>query len=305
MKNLNALFSNQNLTNPGVIHKPKKVLIICFTPRSGSSLLTELVAQTGLLGRAGEYLNPAFIPNILKVSPASNPLEYLVRILNHTKSENEVSSIEVTWFHLTLFFKSLAINPMLHRMPWPLDISSHFIYLNRENFVAQAISLYKATETGLFHTTQLGQEQQNTEYPKLHFDGEKIKHWCEHLLQQEFGFEKWFSAHGIHPLRIRYEDFIQNKKLSLTLIGDHVGVNVRDRLMLNDENKSEHRKLSDNLNLDFEKRFVADYNEFVNHWKRFRGLQSPFSNRERARFKLVCLFKRTRLKLMCLFKQSS
>ena len=280
MKNINELFFNQVPATLEVVPGPKKTLIICFTPRSGSSLLTELIQQTGRLGHAGEFLNPEFIPKILQSSPASSPYEHLVRVLNHTKSRNGVASIEVTWFHLALFFQSLAIDPMTRQMPWPLDSSSYFVYLNRDNFVAQAISLYKATESGLFHATQIGKGDQHAEHSKLKFDSEKIKHWCEHLLQQEFGFEKWFVAHGIHPLRLRYEEFIENKKISISLIGDYIGEDVRKELMSSDENNTGHKKLSDSLSADFEKRFIEENEKFVNHWKKFRGVQSPFSTKK-------------------------
>ncbi len=249
----------------------RKNLIICFTPRSGSSWLTEMVEKSGGLGRAGEYLNPEHLPKIMSRYPASSLSDYLAHVLKGTSSYNRVASIELTWFHLRNFALALGYKPLEDSLPKPFDGDSWYVWLLRRNFVAQAVSLYKATESGFFHSIQ-GQDGQ-IEGKKIPYSRKKIKNWCEHILQQEFGFERWFELHGIEPLRFFYEDLCDNPAFILKLLYTFVNEPFPEGL---DFIESSHKKIGDEHSQMLIDQFVEEEHRFIDYWRKNRGVKPTF-----------------------------
>lgn len=248
----------------------KKYLIVCFTPRSGSSWLTDLVQRLGLLGGAGEYLNPQFVPKIFERYPATSLPDYVNRVLKGTATSNGVASIEVTWFHLKNYASAIGLKPFANKLPKPFDADAYYVWLRRRDFVAQAVSLYRATKTGVFHSTE---RVPDSGRPKVvEFDAAEIKSWVEHILQQEYGFERWFAANNLKPLRIFYEDTTASSEFTLKSLLSFVDEPAPDELRAIE---SAHRKLADEHSLSLIERFNREQAEFVAYWRQYRGVRSP------------------------------
>ena len=75
-----------------------------------------------------------------------------------------------------------------------------YIYLTRRDLAAQAISLYKATETSVFHTNVQHSEEAISKLRSLQYDYEKIKEWYVHIDRQEKGWQAYFFNNRIVPL---------------------------------------------------------------------------------------------------------
>ena len=246
----------------------KKNLIICFTPRSGSSWLTDRIEKTDRLGKAGEYLNPAFLPGILKRYPATSLPGYLNRVLKATASSSGVASVELTWFHLRNYAAAIDLRPLQDSLPKPFDLDSYYMWLCRKDFVAQGVSLYKATESGLFHSPQM--KDQEFDPDSILYDGDKLKQWCQHILQQEFGFERWFAKNNIKPLRIFYEDMVEDPDPTLRILFNFVREEFPENL---DSITSSHSKIGNSHSEQLVRKFKEEEREFVEYWTINRGIQ--------------------------------
>lgn len=75
-----------------------------------------------------------------------------------------------------------------------------FIYLYRDNVIAQAISLYHAEKTGYWHTVE---GQKPKQQPVFDFDAINLR--LEMLEQHNLAWKNWFQNVDIKPLAIHYE----------------------------------------------------------------------------------------------------
>lgn len=93
-----------------------------------------------------------------------------------------------------------------------------FIYLYRNDVIAQAISLYRAEMTGHWHTV----EGQKPKQPPV-FDFDAINLRLEMLEQHNLAWKNWFQNVGIKPLAINYEalsaDPVGSTKRTLDFLG--------------------------------------------------------------------------------------
>ena len=80
---------------------------------------------------------------------------------------------------------------------------AHFVYLTRADLLAQAISLYIATEAQYFHTID---DLQKDKLAEVEFDFDKISVHLERLIAMQGDWERFFSMEGLQVLRITYEE---------------------------------------------------------------------------------------------------
>jgi trehalose 2-sulfotransferase len=177
---------------------PSVRYIIAITPRSGSSHLCDVLKSGKYLGRPGEMLSRDFIPNILKNVPARTPDEYFSHVFRALRSPTGISGIKCSWFQFQDFRSAMA-------HPEVAD-SFRYIYLTRRDLTAQAVSLYRATQTKVFHTNIEHSTESLTKLDELPYDYEQIKFWRAHIESQECGWQKFFVEKNIFPLCIHYED---------------------------------------------------------------------------------------------------
>lgn len=181
--------------SPGQTENERNYLII-FTPRSGSTWLTELLQSNKTFGNPEEWFNPDFIPANAKKLHVNNFHDYVVAIKSGERSKSsEIFGAEITPFQLQLASQLVDFFSL-----FPTHTTKYF-YLRRKNILAQAISLYHATETGQFHTI-------TTERPQLRtaqYDALRISYWLDHLLEQEHLIERLLRTERVSPTPIYYE----------------------------------------------------------------------------------------------------
>ncbi|NIV10795.1 MAG: hypothetical protein GWN62_05760, partial [Aliifodinibius sp.] len=62
-------------------------------------------------------------------------------------------------------------------------------YLTRRNLAAQAVSLYKATASNVFHTNIKHEREALHKLEMLEYDFKKIQRWYWHIALQEQGWK--------------------------------------------------------------------------------------------------------------------
>ena len=228
--------------------EPRSRYIIAITPRSGSSYLSNMLAKTGRFGSPPEPLGEKAVARLIRQIPARTPDEYVKNIIQIKKSKNGVSGLKASWFQFRNFMDAMTDASYFDNFK--------FIYLTRQNLDEQAVSLYKATASSVFHTDKSHSEDALNKLANLDYDFAEIDYWQRHIVAQEQGWQQYFAEKNINALAITYEEIEQDILQVMRRIAVHVHVNP-DAVML-PETASAFRKISDNRNSEWAARFALE-----------------------------------------------
>ncbi|MEL6124789.1 MAG: Stf0 family sulfotransferase [Pseudomonadota bacterium] len=259
------LFTNPDFDMEAYLEKltlypARRACAIHFTPRSGSSWLTDIIGQTGRLGRALEAFNPNFLPNMVRAANASSRDQYIRMILRKHK-RGDVYSFEITGHHLRRSF------------PRQADFQRYFgaypsVWLIREDIVAQAISLAKMVTVKVAHAPQTSADAIRAGDARFAYDGAQIRHWVKHIQACEQISERLFAEYGHTPLRLSYERITGRTPEEVTgILARHIGLESLPPTPF----ETAHRKIATRLNADYADRFRARNGRFVDQVDRARA----------------------------------
>jgi len=260
METIKNIFES-SLINQDLLRKiegfldPKIKYMIAITPRSGSSYLSDVIESTKMLGNPGEFFPVEFIKNIIKNAPAKNPDDYLTNVLKLTQTSNSVAGVKTSWYQFQNFFNEVDDKSVFNKFK--------YIYLVRQDVTAQAISLYKATQSSLFHTNIDHSEEIKAKNESLDYDYRKIKKWFDHIKSQEEGWQNFFVVNNIHPLYITYEEIDDNVALVVNKIATYLSISS-PFLHGKEVPTSVFRKIGNSNNLDWAKKYFLDDNRLSN-----------------------------------------
>lgn len=198
--------------------------IICTSPRSGSTLLCTMLADTGRAGRPWSYFHrPDFmrewaeawnLPPQEGTPPDSYDAAYLraAAIAGRTPAlgGGPVFGMRLQQAYLPSLAAMLGrVHPELptvadrfERAFGPLT----YVHLTREDKVAQAVSAVKARQTGLWHRHADGGERERSGPPaEPVFDAAAIGAEVDALTRADRAWRAWFERQAIDPLTIGYE----------------------------------------------------------------------------------------------------
>lgn len=134
------------LRTPPGLTATRKILVLA-TPRSGSTLFCEQLASTGLFGEPAEYLSPLGIASF------------------NRHSDTKITDIRQWWRHLErtavsvngVFTVKVMVRQYRYWLSKGFDLLSagfdRVLYVRRNDFVAQAVSLAKARLTDNWTST--------------------------------------------------------------------------------------------------------------------------------------------------------
>ena len=176
--------------------------VICMTARSGSTMLCSLLKKTNLLGLPDEYINPRGVMQLyLKRFPSENIFDYFDKLRRNQISPNGVFGMKTNLPD----FRVLINNSLVGKLLKPVK----FIYLDRNDIILQAISVYLASKTGIWHLKNNQVNEFKTDIDDIDFDEQKILEIMERLIVQRLEWEKFFNLYSIEPLRITYEKVLK------------------------------------------------------------------------------------------------
>lgn len=226
----------------------RQTYCIFFTPRSGSSWLTDVISSSRKMGRPEEYFNPNFVPNIASRINADNITNYTKMAKRHLHSGG-VFGFEVTYYQILK-----AVGEEVFSQLFPNTTKS--FYLLREDIVLQAVSLAKAVKTSVFHSVSASDDQIQAADATFVYDGDEIDRWLEHILDQEKKFQGFFSAYGYQPERISYEKMMAaGREKVVGYFSQKLGIT------LDEENATteRHRKIGSDVNSVFAARYREEF----------------------------------------------
>lgn len=248
------------------LEDPAVRYIIAMTPRSGSSHLCDVIKTGKWLGRPGEVLSRDFIPNILKNVPSHTPDEYFSHVFRALRSSSGISGIKCSWFQFKDFRAAMTT-------PDAVD-SLRYIYLTRRDLTAQAVSLYRATQTKVFHTNVEHSAESLAKLEELPYDYEQIKFWRDHIEAQETGWKRFFVEKNIFPLHIHYEDIDANVAAVTQRIAAYINRPRAAREV--QPEASVFRKISSRKSVEWTARFDLEYDAELRA-KQENQPETPFS----------------------------
>lgn len=227
--------------------RPRAAYLLCATPRSGSTLLCDLLDATGIAGRPDEYFETlrgtgrprqpreyfegVEDPEVLDLLPRSAPPlaveepfpDRLAAVVRAATTPNGVFGAKVMWGYHDDLQARLAQVPALG----PLDDAARlgrllgdvrYVHVRRADVVAQAVSLWRAVQTAAWRADDAAGAGE----PRYSFAG--IDHLVRMLRRHDRRWRRWFREHGIAPLEVRYEALAADPPGVVRRTLEHVGI---------------------------------------------------------------------------------
>ncbi len=192
---------------------------LCATPRSGSNLLARLLAGTQLVGLAGERFNHHELPGWAHARPGA----YLVECAKDARGTS-VLGLKLHWDQVEPFLGllrrlrgvgGLSDRELVERVfPEPT-----FVWLRREDEVAQGVSWWKAKTSGAWLGGRAGRREP-------WFDFDEIDTRIRRVREHNDAWARWFSSNSLDPLSITYEEVAAEPVPAVGRVLLHLGLDA-------------------------------------------------------------------------------
>jgi LPS sulfotransferase NodH len=205
---------------------PRRSVVICSHPRSGSTLLGEAIRFAGGLGCPLEYLHGGFRPTIAERWHAPDLDAYVAALHRYRTEPSGVFSIKLFWQDVEDVAHERAPDRFPPRGTTPpeamhehdyrdllaqfADIlpNPEFVYLERRDRVRQAVSAMVAAQTGLWRSIPgVGRQEA---VGAAEYDYDRI---LGMIVYADYGYAHWrrfFAANGVEPYRVTYEELVDD-----------------------------------------------------------------------------------------------
>jgi trehalose 2-sulfotransferase len=206
-----------------------KAYVICGTPRSGSTLLCDLLAGSGAAGRPNSFYRRESIADFAVAFgvPATGGIDgdafdrvYLEALRREGEAGTGVFGLRLMWpsvaeasHRLDRLFPGLPSDAARFERAFG---KPQYLSLTRDDKVAQAVSRLKAEQTGLWHRAADGSERERSAPPRpAEYDRGRLEWFIEETAAHEAEWQRWFAAEGIEPLPLTYEALSANPRATL------------------------------------------------------------------------------------------
>jgi trehalose 2-sulfotransferase len=184
---------------------------VCALPRSGSSLLCELLFTTALAGAPAEYFDPALRKQFSRRWGTDSLDAYLRALLARKTGPNGVFGFKAHFFQLAETFPGASLEEALPGL--------RHVYITRNDRLRQAISWLRALQTHKWASDHEVPVRQ----PEV-FRREQIDNLIAGVVERERRWEMFFADSGIEPLRITYEDLVAAPEDTVVAVLGHLGL---------------------------------------------------------------------------------
>ncbi|MDQ3226866.1 MAG: Stf0 family sulfotransferase [Chloroflexota bacterium] len=200
--------------------QPPRYLILA-TPRSGSTLLGQGLQATGLAGDPKEFFGHR-MAFWMERWGTPTLATYAARLTQARATPNGVFGAKLLYRQLLHLERVARDDPALADLPLAGILSHifpnlHVVWVSREDKVRQAISWYKARQTGVWGqdqaqpTVKLGAAWRRGDEPlqpgELAFDYDGIAALFRQAETEDAAIGRFFAESGIDPFQVVYEEF--------------------------------------------------------------------------------------------------
>ena len=215
--------------------------VICTSPRSGSTLLCKLLASTGITGKPESYFhNPSIaewadelgLRSQDSLSRRDRLNAIFDAVLERGRDTTAIFGLRVqrhSFNFLTeqmrLVYPGLSNDVELFEAAFGRTL---FIHLSRANKLEQAISLVKATQTGLWHMAPDGTEIERLSAPREPvYNADAIANELAELTDLEQEWIDWFDSESVTPLRLTYDELSADPTAVVRRVLDQLGLDTK------------------------------------------------------------------------------
>jgi len=222
-------------------HNPKKTVVLCTDERTGSHLLAQILASTGVLGRAYEYFNTSW----MKEHHADYPESVAEQMLWAKRLGTTANGV------FSLKLHPWAVDRISEEYDIGCDLPDpYFVLLHRNDLLGQAISVCKAYQTNAF--TSWSEPKGEPVY-----DGCRIAQTLHDLALRRERWELFFARNGITPLRLEYADLVRKPQQIALDVARFAG--VREFPILNRFEWHRFERQADHINDEWRHRFISEF----------------------------------------------
>jgi trehalose 2-sulfotransferase len=223
--------------------------VVCTTPRSGSTLLCELLKSTGVAGAPEEYFEaraatgvpphpgdylaglprtgagirddqtPPEAPSYSDLRGTDDYREHLRRTFAQGTTANGVFGAKLMFRQLIELEELTGVVPDYRGLRGAalIDALLHdplYVWMRRRDKVRQAISLWRALQTRAWRSEA---QRSPGERPVLYYSFDGIDHLVQALAADDRGWERFFVNAGIEPLTVLYEEDVEPDRTGTVL----------------------------------------------------------------------------------------
>jgi len=207
---------------------PSKAYLVCATPRSGSTLLCEMLRETGRAGvplehfeilrdsslprQPREYFHDLDAPHVIELlAPveagtvgAETAADWWARILARGSTSNGVWGGKIMWGHTDDFVARACELPGLADADLDAVLREllddpELVFVTRRDKAAQAVSLWRAVQTQSWRSGEAPSAE------SVAYEFEAIDHLVEQLEADERSWSEWFARTGRQPIHVTYD----------------------------------------------------------------------------------------------------
>ena len=225
---------------------PRSSYLLCAGARTGSNLLASALRRTGVCGMPFEYfnadlMNDETILRELGVSAGAVDVGALAgrleAILRTGTTSNEVFGATVHWWDLERLYS--ALGKQMGRELAPLGAAPEglrsffpdlrFVWLRRENKVAQGISHYLARKSGAWHRWVREVPTRQSSAAEVPYDLEAIRECVTTAEAEEAGWTHFLAGCAERTLTLTYEELAADYPRTVTRVLAFMGLSLPER----------------------------------------------------------------------------
>ncbi|MEM7632318.1 MAG: Stf0 family sulfotransferase [Pseudomonadota bacterium] len=204
-----------------------RAYILCTAPRSGSTMLCGMLAATGVAGAPQSFFHrpdPTSWARGLDL-PEDATLDQILRAVRATATDG-LTGIRLQQHSFAFLMNALAE----YGASEPARIAAAFgptryVWLRRQDTLAQAISLLRAEQTGLWHRNADGSAREELDPTRDDgYDAQAITDQIAAFDAANRAWRDWFTAHRITPHTLTYEALVADPQTSLAGVLRHLGI---------------------------------------------------------------------------------
>ena len=190
---------------------PHVSYLVCALPRSGSSLLCDVLAGTELAGAPTEYFDRNQMEAFAREWEVSGTDRYLEELFARKTSPNGVFGLKAFIHQIEDVLGDRDLDAVFPDL--------RLVYVRRRDHVRQAVSWARASQTG----------QWASDLPVLRdgpasYDAQEIGELVARIESEEDRWEDLFARRGREPLRIDYEQLAPDPASAVRRVFDLVGI---------------------------------------------------------------------------------
>lgn len=235
---------------------------LCGTPRSGSTLLCNLLRDTKHAGWPESFYRKNSVEEraaqfgISHLRGGDFHRAYLASVVKEGRGGSSIFGLRIMWdTFIEMDALLCSAFPNLQNQTQRLKHAFgevKFVFLFRQDVVRQAVSLLKAKQGGLWHLGADGTPiQQRPNKRPLIYDRKAISELILEMDEHNSAWKSWFQENGISPLLLTYEDLAENPVQELKRVLDYIQVPQMHGIGL----QPKTAKLADEINQSWTERY--------------------------------------------------